>query len=129
MQASAEARAAIEREVEELERLCVALEHDLVGGRWDDASQTLRDTRRVTHALLNAMDAAVPHRDEPFDAALTARVRRVFDMRDDQLSRLQEYHQQVGERLQTFSRWKSFARSIGAKNARAKRSVGLDSRR
>jgi hypothetical protein len=127
--ASAEARAAVEREVEELERLCLALEHDLVGGRWDGASQTLRDTRRVTHALLNAMDAAAPYRDEPFDAALNARVKRVFDLRDDQLHRLQEYRDQVGERLQTFSRWKSFARSIGAKNARSKRTVGLDSRR
>lgn len=113
----------------ELERLCVALEHDLVGGRWDEASQRLRDTRRVTHALVNAMDAAAPYRNASFEEAVTERVRRVYDLRDDQLRRLQEYHDQIGERLHTFSRWKSFARSIGAKSARPKRSVGLDSRR
>ena len=122
-------RDAVEREVVELERLCRALEDSLVAGKWDDVSATLRDSRRVTHAFLNAMEAAADARDEEFDKAIYARMRRVFDIREDQLNRLEAFHNQVGERLQNISRWKEFARSIGAKKARARHSVGLDSSR
>lgn len=118
-------REAVEREVVELERLCAELESSLVAGDWTAASNAIRDSRRVTHAFLNAMDAAAESRDEEFDRAVYARVRRVFDARQDQLQRLEQFHGRVGDRLQTLSKWKVFARSIGAKRA-PNRTVGLD---
>jgi hypothetical protein len=130
LRASADAgspREAVEREVAELERLCADLETSLVGGDWTAAANALRDSRRVTHAFLNAMEAAAGVRDDAFDQAIHARMRRIFDLREDQLARLRTFHDGVGERLQTLSKWKLFARSIGAK--RAPRRLGVDSRR
>jgi len=129
LQASDNARrGAVEREVVELERLCGVLERALVAGEWDDASSALRDARRTTHAFRNAMEAAGNSRDAEFDEAIYQRVKRVYDARQDQIERLTEFHDQIGQRLQTLSTWKIFARSIGAKNAPA-RTLGFDSRR
>lgn len=114
------------REVAELERLCGELEKNLVAGDWSAAANALRDSRRVTHAFANAMEAAQPDRDEAFDGQVYARMRRVFDVRENQLERLQIFHEQAGERLRTLSKWKVFARSIGAKRAPAP-SLGLNS--
>lgn len=119
-------RAAIEREVSELERLCSMLEAALVAGEWDDASKALHAARRTTHAFRNAMEAAAGSRDEAFDEAIYQRVKRVYDARQDQIARLTEYRDRIGGRLQTLSTWKIFARSIGAKNAPA-RTLGFDS--
>lgn len=127
MPASAE-RQAVEREVDELERLCGTLESSLVVGNWEEAAGVLRDSRRVTHAYLNAMEAAAEARDEEFDRKIYARMRRIFDVREDQLARLQAFHDGVGEKLQMFARWKEFARSIGARK-RPARTVSIDSRR
>lgn len=121
-------RAAVEREVSELERLCAMLERALVGGEWDDASEALHAARRTTHAFRNALEAAAGSRDDAFDEAVYRRVKRVYDARQDQIARLTEYRDQIGRRLQTLSTWKIFARSIGAKNAPA-RTLGFDSRR
>jgi hypothetical protein len=121
-------RAAVEREVGELERLCAELEAALIAGEWEDASQALRDARRTTHAFRNAMEAAADARDAAFDEAIYRRVKRVYDARQDQIERLSEFRDQIGQRLQTLSTWKIFARSIGAKNAPA-RTLGFDSRR
>jgi hypothetical protein len=117
---------AVVREVAELERLCGELERNLVAGDWSAAANVLRDSRRVTHAFANAMEAAQSDRDESFDRRVYVRMRRVFDVRENQLERLQVFHEQVGERLRTLSKWKVFARSIGAKHAPAP-SIGLNS--
>ena len=119
-------REAVESEVRELERLCNVLEAGLVAGDWVTAANALRDSRRTMHAFLNAIDAAAAVRDETFDRAIHDRMQRVFDVREDQLARLQTFHGQVGERLQALSRWKSFARSIGAPKNPPRKSVLLD---
>jgi hypothetical protein len=121
-------REAVEREVIELERLCGLLEKALVAGEWDDASQALRESRRATHAFRNAMEAAAGKRDEAFDEGIYRRVKRIYDARQDQIERLSGFHDQIGQRLQTLSTWKIFARSIGAKHAPS-RTLGLDSTR
>jgi hypothetical protein len=121
-------RAAVEREVSELERLCSVLEKALVAGEWDDASNALHSARRATHAFRNAMEAAAGSRDDEFDEVIYQRVKRVYDARQDQIARLTEYRDRIGQRLQTLSTWKIFARSIGAKNAPA-RTLGFDSSR
>jgi len=104
------------------------LETALVAGEWDDASNALRDARRTTHAFRNAMEAAEASRDTAFDQAIYSRVKRVYDARQDQIERLSAFRDQIGQKLQTLSTWKIFARSIGAKNAPA-RTLGFDSRR
>jgi hypothetical protein len=119
------ARKAVEVEVVELERLCSELERSLVAGDWNAVGNALRLSRRTTHAFLNAMEAAAPHRDEAFDRKVNARMRRVFDMREDQLARLETFHGDIGERLTTLSRWKAYASSMGSKRAPA-RTAGFD---
>ena len=119
---------AVEREIKELERLCRELERSLVGGDWTSAANTLRDSRRVTHAFLNAMDAARRWNDEAFETAVLVRMRRLYDVRQDQLTRLEAFHEDVAKRLQELSRWKVFARSMRSKSAAPRRTVGLDRR-
>jgi hypothetical protein len=119
-------REAIEREVGELERLCGELEASLTATDWTAAANALRDTRRARHAFLNALDTAVSARDLAFDEGVRARVRVVFDRRQVQLERLRAMHDEIGERLQTLSKWKSFARKIGARQAPTP-SAGFDS--
>ncbi len=118
-------RAEVEREVAEIECLCGDLERGLVEGDWNAAGNALRASRRAMHAFLNAMEACT-ERDEAFDAVIRERMRRVFDVREDQLARLIAFRDGIGERLQTLSRWKAFARSIGANRA-PKRTAGFDS--
>jgi hypothetical protein len=117
-------REAIEREVSEIERLCLDLERSLVSGDWNEAGNALRSTRRAMHAFANAMEAC-PDRDEAFDQTIRARMRRVYDVREDQLARLIAFRDGIGERLKTLSRWKAFASSMGVKRA-PKRTAGFD---
>ena len=121
----AAARGAVEREVVELERLCSDLERALVAGDWNTVGNALRSSRRATHAFLNAMESAAPYRDEAFDRAINTRMRRVFDIREDQLARLETFNGDIGERLKTLSRWKAYAGSIGSKRAPS-RTAGFD---
>jgi hypothetical protein len=125
---AATARAAVEREVGELEKQCGELEKSLVAGDWNAVGNALRSSRRTTHAFLNAMEAAAPHRDAEFDQKVNKRMRRVFDIREDQLARLETFHGDVGERLKTLSRWKAYAGSIGSKRA-PPRTAGFDKTR
>jgi len=124
----AAARSAVECEVIELERLCGELERALVAGDWNTVGNSLRASRRATHAFLNAMEAAEPFRDEAFDRAVNTRMRRVFDIREDQLERLQAFNVDIGDRLKTLSRWKAYAGSIGSKRAPS-RTAGFDKTR
>jgi hypothetical protein len=122
---SAALLAAVDAEVTSLERLSEALEAHLVAGQWDLAAEALSDGRRSTHAYLNAMEAAAAVRTEEFDKVVYARMRRIFDVREDQLTRLRAFHHGVGERLQTLSRWKHMAQSMGGKQ-QPRRAAGLD---
>lgn len=100
----------------------------MVAGDWNGAANALRDQRRVTHAFLNAMEAARRWNDAEFENAVIARMRRIFDVRQDQIERLQSFHDDVGRRLQELSRWKVFARSMRSKTNGPIKTVGLDRR-
>lgn len=128
MQQSADAaalRAAIEREVGELEALSGRFERCLMRRDWDDMDAAMADARRITHALQNAMDAAGSVRDAGFDEQIYRRLRMVYALRSQQMERLQQYHAAVGERLHLISRWKNALRSMSAKRA-ASRLGSLD---
>lgn len=96
-----------------LEALCGTLERALMRREWDDLAARIADSRRITHALTNAMEDARPVRDAEFDESVLRRLRYVHAIRQNQMSRLQQYHDAVGERLQLVARWKSALRSFG----------------
>jgi hypothetical protein len=83
--------------------------------RWDILEIAIADSRRITHALQNAMDAAGGVRTKDFDDAVFARLRYVHAIRENQMARLQQYHDAVGERLQLLSRWKQALKSLGSR--------------
>lgn len=118
-------RGAVEASLREMEVLCGRAERALMLRRWQDLDQTIADARRATHALANAMDDSRAVRDDAFDQGIMRRLHYVAAIRENQMTRLQQYHDAVGERLQLVARWKSALRSIGNRNA-SKRLSALD---
>ncbi len=108
-------REAVEREVAELESLCAVIEVALAQRDWGAFAEAMADSRRVTHAMSNAMDAAVPVRDADFDTAIFGRARRVYTIRENQVARLRSYNAAVGERLAQIGKVRRLARAINTK--------------
>jgi hypothetical protein len=104
--------ASVEAALRELERLCGRIERALMRRRWDELNDAIADSRRVMHALQNAMDEANAVRYQEFDDEVGRRLRAVQAIRQNQMSRLQQYHDAVGERLRLISRWKSALRTF-----------------
>lgn len=100
--------------VRELERLCGILERALMRRRWDALESAIADSRRIMHAFQNAMDDAKVVRNEEFDRAIFRRLREIQAIRQNQMARLQQYHDAVGDRLRLTARWKSALRSMSA---------------
>lgn len=105
--------AAVEEQLHALETLCGTLETALMRRRWNDLDAAIADSRRVTHALQNALDDARSARDEAYDEAISKRIRYVFAIRQNQMVRLQQFNGAVTERLSLLARWKSAVRSMG----------------
>lgn len=108
-----------------MEVLCGRAERALMLRRWQDLDQAITDARRATHALQNAMEDASSVRDAAFDENIMRRVRYVAAIRENQMTRLQQYHDAVAERLQLVARWKSALKSIAGRTA-PKRLSALD---
>jgi hypothetical protein len=106
---------AVEAALAEIEALCGRIERALMRRQWSDLDSAIADSRRVMHALQNAMDDARDARTKAFDEDVFRRLRYVQMVRDNQMIRLQHYHDAVGERLQLIARWKSALKSIGSK--------------
>lgn len=116
-------------EVTQLEQLCNEMELALRETDFERLNVALADARRTMHAFENAMEAAENVRDEAFDAAVFARLRKVYAVREEQQGRLKMHRNAVGERLAGIARWREYARSIGGSKAgRARRSL-FDDRR
>lgn len=109
----ADSLAAVETELRRLEDLCGSIERALMRRSWSDLDAAIADSRRITHALQNAMEDAAGARDAAFDEAVFRRLRYVHGIRENQMTRLRQYHDAVGERLQLIGRWKTALRSIG----------------
>ena len=110
-------RAAVTVEIETLENQCAEIERALVAKDWDAFAAVMAESRRVTHALQNAMDAAGPARDPAFDASIFDRAKRVHAIRENQLARLKTYNEAVAEKLGQIAQLKRFAKNVGAKSA------------
>ena len=117
---------AVAREVVALEQLCNELASSADSHDWTRFETALRDCRRVTHALENALHDSEGQRHEAFEKQLHARVKRILEMREVQLKRLHEYHETVGEKLRTISKWKTYARAIGSRAGNPPSAAGLD---
>jgi hypothetical protein len=100
-----------------LEQLCNELELALRELDWERLGTAIRNSRRTMAEFENAMADAKPLRSEGVDSAIFARLQRIYAVRDDQLTRLQAVHDDIGKRLRSISRWKSYARSIGGPDA------------
>jgi hypothetical protein len=122
------ARDEVEREVTNLERLCNEIELALRAKDSPALGRAIADSRRTMHAFENAMEAAASDRDAEFDERIFARLRKIYSVREGQMARLRAYHDSIGERLQAISRWKVYARSVGAPKNRERKSL-LDDRR
>lgn len=116
---------AVEAAVREMETLCGRAERALMMRRWDDLNETIADARRATHALQNAMEDAQNVRDASFDEGIMRRLRYVGAIRQNQMTRLQQYHDAVGQRLQLIARWKGALKSM--RGGRVPRISTLDS--
>ena len=117
---------AVAREVVALEQLCNELASSADSRDWDRFKTVLRDCRRVTHALKNALHESEGQRHEVFEKQLRERVKRILHVREAQLTRLREYHETVGEKLRTISKWKTYARAIGSRAGTPPSAAGLD---
>jgi hypothetical protein len=117
---------AVESALRELESLCGRLERALMRRRWDELSAAIADSRRITHALANAMDDARAVRDGAFDEQIMRRLHYVEAIRQNQMARLQQYHDAVGERLQLLARWKAAVRSMGGGRTPKPRLTAVD---
>jgi len=89
----------------------------MMSGSWDDLSVALTESRRVQHALQNAMHDAAGVRDESFDGAVYAKLQWIFAIRENQMARLRHYQDSIAERLQSIARLKNVARRVGAERA------------
>jgi len=108
---------AVRAEVEALEALCGDVERAMMASRWEELGTALAGSRRVQHALQNAMHDARDVRTDGFDAEIFQRLRRIFAVRENQMARLRQYQNAVGERLNAIARLKNVARRIGAAQA------------
>ncbi|HLI95036.1 MAG TPA: hypothetical protein VKT72_02995 [Candidatus Baltobacteraceae bacterium] len=117
---------AVESALRELEALCGRLERALMTRRWEDVESAMADSRRMTHALQNAMDDALSVRDAAFDEQIMHRLYYVRAIRQNQMTRLQQYRDAVGERLQLIARWKAAVKSMGRGKAPKPRLSAVD---
>lgn len=116
---------AVDASLREMEMLCGRAESALMMRRWPDLDRAIADARRATHAFQNAMDDAREVRDTAFDSVVTRRLHYVSAIRENQMTRLQQYHDAVGERLTLIARWKSALKSMA--NRKPSRLSALDS--
>ncbi len=98
-----------------MEALCGRIERALMRRQWSDLEGAIADSRRVMHAFQNAMDDARTFRNRDFDEDVFRRLRYIQAIRQNQMTRLQQYHDAIGERLRLMARWKSALRSIASK--------------
>lgn len=120
---------AVLAEVTHLEQLCNEMELALREANFDRLNAALADTRRTMHAFENAMEAAKSVRGAQFDAAVVARLRKVYDVREGQQRRLEHHRDALGDRLAGIARWKEYARAIGGSKAGRARKSYFDDRR
>ncbi len=120
------ARSAALAEIGALERSCADLEAALQEHDWERLDAAIGAARRITHSLEKELEREDLDRDDAFDTLVRERLERIHAIRERQIVRLSAYHEELGERLKTFVKFKAYARSIGA-NTIPPRRAGLDS--
>lgn len=113
MPLSADAEARIVEAILAFERSCLEADAALVERRWTDFGAALSAQSALTDQLA-ALFEATPERAPANDPRVRKRLEGVFAYREDQLRRLQAYHEHIGQRLRTIAKVRSFSRTIGA---------------
>jgi len=106
------ARDHVVRTIIALERSCLDADAAIVERRWDDVGVAFRAQAALTEELTGLFDAA-PDSAAAADTKVAQRVEGIIAYRDDQLRRLQDYHAEVGTRLDSIGRVNAFARTLG----------------
>ena len=107
---------AVDSTLRDLETLCGRMERALQNRAWNEIEGAIADARRVTHALQNAMDEAAPARTKAFDDRVLQRLRYVGAIRDNQMKRLEQYRDAIGDRLHLLARWRSALRTLSTRS-------------
>lgn len=100
-----------------LERSCLDADAALVEQRWDGVAAAFQTQSQLT-ARLALLFGSAPHTAPARDAKVARRVDGILAYRDEQLRRLQAYHDDVATRLSSIGKVNAFARSFG-KHAQA----------
>lgn len=130
--ASPDPNALLQRVVDELralEEACADAERIVQQCAWDQLEESIRNQRRLTHALANAMDASSAVRSLEFDEKVRNRLRFIGLTRDRHITQLQKAQTEIGARLNTLTSWKRAARKWLTGYTPTRRSAGLDQRR
>ena len=109
--------AAVLTEVSALEAQCADLDRSIAAADWDSSNAVLQQMRRTTHALENAMSVDGVADTPGFNDHVMSRLARVHAYREHQLRQLEAVRDGIGDQLRSISRFKGYARAIGAKNA------------
>jgi hypothetical protein len=91
-----------------LEQECLMVDRAIAARAWSACDTSWRAQRRLTHELDIAMSALDPA--SPEVAIARKRIDRLRRYRDGQLQRLRTFHANIGRRLSTFERYRSFAK-------------------
>jgi hypothetical protein len=75
------------------------------------------------------MDDAQTVRDAPFDEKVKRRLYYVHAIRQNQMERLQHYHDAVGDRLRLMARWKAALKTLAGRANASAPPAALDSLR
>jgi hypothetical protein len=120
----------VRNEIAEMERLCGEFAQAVAVHDWKRIAANIVDTRRTLHALENAMGDAISVRTDDFDREIYARMQRIHAFRVERCKGMERVRDDAVERLNTISRWKTYARAVLGPDAGArKNSVLLDNKR
>ena len=121
---------ALLREVEvalaALESACADAERILLKEKWSGLDESIREQRRLTHALQIAFDAAKEARTPEIDKAVLNRLRFIGMTRDRHIAHMRKAQAAVEERLNTLAQWKRAARKWLSGYAGPKKTTGID---
>ena len=106
-------RDAIVDTILDIERSCLEADAAIAERRWRDIDAAFAAQAALTQRLAELF-AAAPQNAPAEDAKVAQRVRGILAYREDQLSRLQAYRDEVGLRLNSAGKLRALSRSIGA---------------
>ena len=116
----------VENAMRDLEAASAEAERILLKTNWQELDNSIRDQRRLTHALQIAMDAAQDARTPEFDEAVRNRLRFIGLTRDRHIARVRKAQEEIALRINTLTRWKRAARKWLSGYTGQNKTTGID---